>query len=194
MAIMRQLAHALGVMHVDALIQAVPGKAENTVGQANHLVGEVRGDLFHQRNGVLLRFLMRNFLAARFVFNGAGNRFGGQQLVEQILTRREARADGRQALTGEVHTRHARQFCAMILSVPCSSAMRRSETEGEKRTKLSRPSQETAKNFWMPLSMRSGGFSSPFSRPGRRPNITDTGTICTSRSGCGAGRDSRGTA
>jgi hypothetical protein len=28
MAIMRQLAHALGVMNVDALIQAVPGKAE----------------------------------------------------------------------------------------------------------------------------------------------------------------------
>ena len=38
-------------------------------------------------------------------------------------------------------------FWAMILSVPCSSAMRRSETDGEKRTKLSRPSQETAKNF-----------------------------------------------
>ncbi len=74
-------------------------------------------------------------------------------------------------------------FCAMVLSVPCSSAMRRRETEGEKRTKLSRPSQETAKNFCTPFSMRSGGLTSPFSRPGARPNITDTGTICTSKSG-----------
>ena len=110
MAIMRQLAYALGVMNVDALIQAVPGKAENTIGQANHLVREVRCNLFHQRNGVLLGFLMRYFLAARFVFNGASNRFGGQQLVEQILTRRETRPYGSQALTSEVHTRHARQF------------------------------------------------------------------------------------
>ena len=110
MAIMRQLAYTLGVMNVDALIQAVPGKAENTIGQANHLIREVRCDLFHQRNGVLLSFLMRNFLAARFVFNGAGDRFGGQQLVEQVLTRRKAWPYGRQALTGEVHTRHARQF------------------------------------------------------------------------------------
>ena len=71
----------------------------------------------------------------------------------------------------------------VILSVPCSSAMRRRETDGEKRTKLSRPSQDTAKNFCTPFSMRSGGLTSPFSRPGARPNITETGTICTSRSG-----------
>ena len=38
MAVVRQLAYALGVMHVDALVQAVPGEAENAVGQADHLV------------------------------------------------------------------------------------------------------------------------------------------------------------
>ncbi|MPN34561.1 hypothetical protein SDC9_182055 [bioreactor metagenome] len=74
-------------------------------------------------------------------------------------------------------------FWAMILSVPCSSAIRRRETDGEKRTKLSRPSHETAKNFCTPFSIRNGGLTSPFSRPGARPNITETGTICTSRSG-----------
>ena len=110
MAIMRQLAYTLSVMNVDALIQAVPGKAENTIGKANHLVREVRGNLFHQRNGVLLGFLMRNLLATRFVFNGAGDRFGGQQFVEQVLTRRESWPDGREALTGEVHTCYARQL------------------------------------------------------------------------------------
>ncbi len=38
MAVVRQLAYALGVMHVDTLVQAVPGEAENAVGQADHLV------------------------------------------------------------------------------------------------------------------------------------------------------------
>ena len=80
MAIVRQLAHALGVMDVDTLIQAVPGKAQNTVSQANHLVREVRRNLFHQRNGVLLRFFMGDFFAARFIFYRAGNRSGGEQL------------------------------------------------------------------------------------------------------------------
>ena len=110
MAIMGQLAYALGVMNVDALIEAVPRKAQNTIGKTNHLVREVRGNLFHQCNSVLLCFLMGNLFAARFVFNGPGNRFGGQQLVEQVLTCRKTWTDGSQTLTGEVHTRHARQF------------------------------------------------------------------------------------
>ena len=86
--VVRQLANAFCVVNVNSLIQPVPGEAQNTVGQANHLVREVGGDLFHQRNGVLLRLFMGDFLAARFVFYRAGNRFGGQQLVEEILTRR----------------------------------------------------------------------------------------------------------
>jgi len=95
---------------VNPLIEAVPREAEDTVREANHLVGEVRGDLFHQRDCVLLRFLVRNFLAARFVFYGTGNRFGSQQLVEQILTCRETWSNGRQTLTCKVHTRNARQL------------------------------------------------------------------------------------
>ena len=109
-AFVRQLAHALGVMHVNALIQTVPGKAQHAVCQANHLVGEVRGDLFHQGDSVLLRLFMRNFLAARFVFYRTGNGFRRQQFIEQILARRQARTDRRQTLTGEVHTRHAGQL------------------------------------------------------------------------------------
>ena len=109
-AFMRQLAHALGVMHVNALIQPVPGKAQHAVGQANHLIGEVCGDLFHQGDSVLLRLFMRNFLAARFVFYRTGNGFRRQQFIKQILARGQARADRRQTLTGEVHARHAGQL------------------------------------------------------------------------------------
>ncbi len=53
---------------------------------------------------------MRNLLSARFVFNGTGDRFGGQQLVEQVLTCRKTRSHGGQTLTSEMHARHARQF------------------------------------------------------------------------------------
>ena len=110
MPVMRQLANALGVMDVNALIEAVPCKAQDAVRKTDHLIGEVRGNLFHQRNGVLLCFFMRNLFTARFVFNSTGDRFGSQQLVEEILTRRKARANGGQTLTSEMHARHARQF------------------------------------------------------------------------------------
>ncbi len=75
MAVVRQLADPLGVMHVDTLIEPVPGKAENTVAQADHLIGEVSGNLFHQGDGVLLGLLVRDLFAARFVFYRAGNCF-----------------------------------------------------------------------------------------------------------------------
>ena len=110
MAVLRQLAHAFGVGDVDALIQPVPGPAQHAVGQAHGFVGEIGGDLFHQRDGVLLGFLVRDLLAARFVLDRFFDRFGRQQLVEQILTGRQARAYCSQALTREVHARHARQF------------------------------------------------------------------------------------
>ena len=110
MALVRQLAYALGVVHVDPLIEPVPRKAEDTVGQANHLVREVSGNLFHQRDSVLLRLIVGDLFAARFIFHRTGNRFRRQQLIEEILTRRQAWANGGQTLAGEVHTRHARQF------------------------------------------------------------------------------------
>ena len=110
MAVVRQLAYALGVMHVDALVQAVPGEAENAVGQADHLVREVRGNLFHQCNRVLLGLLVGNFLAARFVFHRAGNRFRGQQFIKQILAGRQTRADGGQPLAGKMHASDASQL------------------------------------------------------------------------------------
>ncbi|CQQ86934.1 Uncharacterised protein [Salmonella enterica subsp. enterica serovar Typhimurium str. DT104] len=110
MPVVRQLAYALGVMHVNSLVKSVPGKPQNPVGQTNHLVREVRRDLFHQRNGVLLRFFMRDFFTARFVFYRAGDRFRGQQFVKQILTGRQAWANRRQALASKVHTRHASQL------------------------------------------------------------------------------------
>ena len=75
MPVVRQLAYALGVVNVNALVQTVPGEAEDTVGQTNHLVGEVRRDLFHQRNSVLLGFLVGNFLAACFVLYRFGDGF-----------------------------------------------------------------------------------------------------------------------
>nr|VUD29704.1 Uncharacterised protein [Raoultella sp. NCTC 9187] len=75
MPFVRQLPHALGVVNVNALIQPVPGKAQHAVGQANHLVGEVCGDLFHQRDRVLLRLLVGDFLAAGFVFHRTGDGF-----------------------------------------------------------------------------------------------------------------------
>ena len=68
-AVLRQLAHALGVGDVDALIQPVRGPAQHAVGQAHGFVGEIGGDLFHQRDGVLLGFLVRDLLAAGFVLD-----------------------------------------------------------------------------------------------------------------------------
>ncbi|SVK50300.1 Uncharacterised protein [Acinetobacter baumannii] len=109
-AVLRQLAHALGVGDVDALIQPVPGPAQHAIGQTHGFVGEVGGDLFHQRDGILLGLLVRDLLAARFVLDRFFDRFGRQQLVEQILTGRQAWAYCGQALTREVHARHARQF------------------------------------------------------------------------------------
>ena len=110
MTVVGQLANALGVMDVDALVKAVPGKAQNTVSQADHLVREIRRNLFHQRNRVLLRFFMGDFFAARFIFYRFRNSAGGEQLIKQILTSRQTWAYGSQTLTGKVHTRHARQF------------------------------------------------------------------------------------
>ena len=75
MPVVRQLTNALGVMDVNPLIKTVPGKAQNTVGQTDHLVGEVGSNLFHQRNGVLLRLFMGDFFAARFIFHGASDGF-----------------------------------------------------------------------------------------------------------------------
>lgn len=53
---------------------------------------------------------MGNLLAARLVLDRFFDRLGRQQLVEQILTRRQAWADRGQALAREVHARHARQL------------------------------------------------------------------------------------
>ncbi len=110
MTVVGQLANALGVMDVDALIKSVPGEAQNAVSQADHLVREIRRNLFHQRNRVLLRFFMGDFFAARFIFYRFGNGAGGEQLIKQILTSRQTWAHSSQTLTGKVHTRHARQF------------------------------------------------------------------------------------
>lgn len=73
MTVVGQLANALGVMDVDALIKSVPCEAQNAVSQADHLVREIRRNLFHQRNRVLLRFFMGDFFAARFIFYRFGN-------------------------------------------------------------------------------------------------------------------------
>ena len=74
-AIVRQLAYTLCIMNVNPLIQTVPGKAQNTVRQTNHFVGEVGGNLFHQRNGILLRFFVGDFFTARFIFYRARDSF-----------------------------------------------------------------------------------------------------------------------
>ncbi|MNP68587.1 hypothetical protein D3C76_1645640 [compost metagenome] len=58
----------------------------------------------------MLRLLVGDFFAARFVFDSAGDRFRGQQLVKQILTCRQARAYRGQTLTGKVHACHAGQL------------------------------------------------------------------------------------
>ncbi|MNP58148.1 hypothetical protein D3C76_1530390 [compost metagenome] len=98
-AVLRQLTHAFGVGDVDALIQAVPGPAQHTVGKAHRLIREVGGNLFHQCNGILLGFFVGDFFTARFVFDRFFDRFGRQQLVEQVLTGRQAWAYGGQTLT-----------------------------------------------------------------------------------------------
>ncbi len=53
---------------------------------------------------------MGNLFDPRFIINRFGDGAGRQQLVEQFLTDRQTRANGRQPQTGEVHTRHARQL------------------------------------------------------------------------------------
>ncbi len=54
----------------------------------------------------------------------------------------QADVDPRQPdVDGQMHTRHARQFLSDSFIRAVFIAIRRSETDGEKRTKLSRPSQ-----------------------------------------------------
>lgn len=101
MAVVGQLANALGVMDVDT-VKSVPCEAQNAVSQADHLVREIRRNLFHQRNRVLLRFFMGDFFAARFIFYRFRNGAGGEQLIKQILTSRQtwthgSRVDGQSA-------------------------------------------------------------------------------------------------
>ena len=97
-------------MDVDTLVKSVPGEAQNAVSQADHLVREIRRNLFHQRNRVLLRFFMGDFFAACFIFYRFRNGAGGEQLIKQILTSRQTWTHGSQTLTGKVHTCYARQF------------------------------------------------------------------------------------
>ena len=108
--VQRQLTNAFAAADVDALINFAPGPADNAVGQADHLIREVGRNLFHQLNGVLLRFFLRNLLAARFVFYRLGDSLRLQQLIKQIVTHRQTRADCGQALTGEMDARHAREL------------------------------------------------------------------------------------
>ena len=75
MPVVRQLANAFCIVNVNTLIQSVPGESQNTVSQADHLVGEVGGDLFHQRNGILLRFFVGDFFTAGFIFYRTGDCF-----------------------------------------------------------------------------------------------------------------------
>ena len=93
MAIFRQLAHAFAAVDVDALIETAPQPAHHAIGDADRFIGEVGGDLFHHLDGVLLRLLMGKLFTARLFFHRFFNRLGLQQLVEEILTRRQTRAD-----------------------------------------------------------------------------------------------------
>jgi hypothetical protein len=55
-------------------------------------------------------FSWENFFTACFVFDRFFDRFGRQQLVEQVLTGRQAWAYGGQTLTREVHPGYAGQL------------------------------------------------------------------------------------
>ncbi len=110
MTVVGQLANALGVMDVDTLVKAVPGEAQNAVSQADHLVREIRRNLFHQRNRVLLRFFMGDFLLRASSSTALAMAREASSLLNRSLTSRQTWAYGSQTLTGKVHTRHARQF------------------------------------------------------------------------------------
>ena len=87
-AILRQLAHFFAAINVDALIETTPEPAHHAVGNANRFIREVGGNFFHHLDSILLRFLMGDFFAACFIFDSFFNRFGLQQTVKEILTRR----------------------------------------------------------------------------------------------------------
>ncbi len=110
MAILRQLAHAFAAVNVDALIKFAPRPAHDAVGYPNRFIGEVSSNLFHQLNGILLRFFMRDFFAARFIFNRFGYRFRLQQLVEEVLTSGQAWTHRRMTLASKVNACQSRQF------------------------------------------------------------------------------------
>ena len=70
-------------MDVDTLVKSVPGEAQNAVSQADHLVRDIRRNLFHQRNRVLLRFFMGDFFAACFIFYRFRNGAGGEDVYKR---------------------------------------------------------------------------------------------------------------
>ena len=110
MAILCQLAHPLCIMDIQSLIEAVPGPAENAISHAQSVIGEVSGHFVHHGNGILTRFFNGDFFGFRFIFNGFFNRFGFQQLIEQLLTHRQFRADSGHTLAREVNTGDTGQF------------------------------------------------------------------------------------
>ena len=83
------------MFHIDALIQAVPQPAEETIANPHQLIREVGRDLFHHADGFLLGFLWRDIAIADFVSHRFFDGLGVQQLVKQCFAIRQTWACGR---------------------------------------------------------------------------------------------------
>ncbi len=147
MAVVRQLAYALGVMHVDT-----PG----TGGSVKPRMRSVRRIISYEKFAAISSISAIAFCCAFsceiFLLRASSSTARAIAFEASSLLNRSWRA-GRRGPTAASRWRAKcmratrASFWAMILSVPCSSAMRRSETDGEKRTKLSRPSRGDGEKF-----------------------------------------------
>ena len=181
MAVVRQLAYALGVSTL------MPG----TGGSVKPRMRSVRRIISYEKFAAISSISAINSAVPRAKFSCcalcASPRdkiaFPGQQFIKRILA-------GRQ--TGQRRPAAGRQKCMRatrasflgddlyrtVLITPCGAAKRTARS-----ARNCRGERRDGEEFLNAVQHRSGGLTSPFSRPGERPNMTETGTICTSRSG-----------
>ena len=155
----------LGIINVDTLVRAY-SMSNNTRSLIRTASPEISCNFFRDICGILRALSKWDFLRFWFIFNRFFNGFRWAIYwrdlgVLAILDQQPLNADVK-----KVDTRTRASFRAILVSVPCSFAISRIETVGEKRTKLSRPNQRIAINFWIPLSTRKCGTPLWPSRPG----------------------------
>ncbi len=131
----RQLAYALGVMHVNPTVPSRFRVNPKSVGQTNHLVESSPPISSISTQWRFAALFMKIFLLRASSSTARAIAFEGQQFVKTDLTGGQAWPTAAPRARRAKCTRAASQLLRDDLSVPCSSAMRRNEDGRRDRTK-----------------------------------------------------------